>query len=73
MSEAPLFDETGQHCLRPVQGQEEGVLFIQKLVAGTLKSCSLGDLLKIVDKLEIPLQTVIDLLGEAKVSFDDET
>ena len=67
MSVTPLFDETGKHCLRPVQGPEEGILFLQKLEEGTLQSCFLGDFLKIIDTLEIPLETVIDLIGEAQV------
>lgn len=71
MSTTPLFDETGQRCLRSVQGIEEGVLLLQKLEEGTLKSCSLGDILKLIDKLEIPIETVIELIGEAQVVLDD--
>lgn len=67
MTTTPLFDESGQHCLRPVQGPEEGVLLLQKLEEGTLKSCSLGDLLKLIDKLNIPLESVINMAGEARV------
>lgn len=69
----PLFDKSGQHCLRPVQGQEEGVQFIKKLEEGTLMSCSLGDLLKLISQLEIPLEIVIEMIGEARVSFDEAT
>ncbi len=71
MTETSLFDETGHHCLRSVLGPEEGVLLIQKLEDGTLKSCSLGDLLKLVDKLEIPLEMVIALIGEAQAVLDE--
>ncbi len=71
MTNTPLLDETGQHCLRSVQGPEEGVLLLQKLEEGTLKSCSLGDVLKLIDTLKIPLGTVIDSVGEARVVFTE--
>lgn len=67
----PLFDETGRHCLRPAEGPEESFQLLLKLEEGTLKSCSLGDLLKVIDKLEIPLDTVINLIGEARVVLND--
>ncbi len=72
MSVTPLFDETGNHCLRPVQGPEEGVLLMEKLEEGTLKSCYLGDLLELIDKLEIPLETVINLIGDARVMLGED-
>lgn len=70
-TQTPLFDETGTHCLRPVQSNEEGLEVLQKLEAGSLKSCTLGDLLKIIYKVEMPLGTVVDLIGEARVVLDD--
>ena len=71
MPNTPLFDETGHHCLRSVQGEEEGFLLLKKIEAGNLKSCSLGDVLKIIDRLNIPIESVIGLIGEAKVILDE--
>ncbi len=71
MTMSPLFDETGQHCLRSVQTHEEGLQFVQKIEEGILKSVALADLLKLVIALEIPITQVINMIGEARVVFQE--
>ena len=72
MSESPLFDKTGRHCLRSVQGTEEGLQLLQKIEAGVLKSLSLGDFLRLIGTLDIPLEELLMAIGEARVVFDPD-